>query len=273
MNHTMYKIKKYLRNVYYQFKGLNTPSEWIPIHTAFIMDKTRTETLRRSILQVVKPDDIVLDIGTGSGILSLFACQAGAKKVYAIERSPMIKIAQKMAEYNGFKDKIVFINEESTFAKLPEKVDVIISETIGTFGLEENILPIMLDAKKRFLKPDGLFVPKGLKFFVVPVYLKENENTDLINIFTNKPWTLDFTPIIKSIKNHVIYILVTQLSNFEFLSEPRESGFIDFKQLKTDSFTSKVTIKIQKNGILNGILSYFHIHFTDDIILSPEKTE
>lgn len=271
MNYAIYRVKKYIRNIYYQLKGINTTSEWIPMHTAFIMDKTRTETLRRSILQIVKPSNVVLDVGAGSGILSLFACQAGAKRVYAIERNPIIKIAKKMAIQNGFEDRIIFINEDSRFTNLPEKVDVIISETIGSFGLEENILQILSDAKRRFLKPDGLFVPKGLKFFTAPVYLKESENTDLINIFANKPWALDFSPIIKNIKNHVIYILITQLSNFEFLSKPQESGFIDFKQSKTDSFTSKSNIKIQKNGILNGIISYFHIHFTDDIILSPEK--
>lgn len=271
INYAIHKIKKYLKNIYYQFKRIDTAPEYVPFHITLLMDRVRTESLKQAICETVKPNKIVLDIGTGSGILSFFACQAGAKKVYAVERSPIIKIAQKMAEYNGLKDKITFINEESIFSKLPEKVDVIISETIGSCGLEENILNILLDAKKRFLKQDGIFIPKGLKYFVTPVSLKESATSSLINIFNTKPWGLDFSPMIKNIKNRPIYIPITQLQEFEFLSIPEETKFIDFKEIETDSFTSKIKIKIQRDSDVSGIITYFHTYLTDNIIICPEK--
>ena len=98
-----------------------------------LQDLTRTGTYRHAFLSnaVDFKDKIVLDVGTGTGILALFACQAGAKKVYAVEASQSAEVARALVESNGYSDRIEVIQAKLEDVTLPEKVDIIISEPIG----------------------------------------------------------------------------------------------------------------------------------------------
>ena len=73
---------------------------WTWIHRRMLNDRIRTEAFRDAIEKVVKPGDVVVDVGAGTGILSLFAARAGAARVYAIERSPTIEQAKAIARAN-----------------------------------------------------------------------------------------------------------------------------------------------------------------------------
>ena len=111
------------------------------IHRQMLNDRIRTAAFRDAIEKTVKPGDMVADVGAGTGILSLFAARAGAARVYAIERTPTIEQAKAIAKANGMQDQIEFIWAEALKAKLPEKVDVIVSEWLGHGGLDEDMFP------------------------------------------------------------------------------------------------------------------------------------
>src|SRR5215208_4444409 len=117
-----------------------------------LQDRERTGAFRRAIHEVVTPGDVVMDIGAGSGVLSLFACQAGARRVYALEAGPAIEIAREMARRNEVEDRVVLINELSHRTRIDEPVDVLVTETLWNFGFGEGILGVVLDARERFLK-------------------------------------------------------------------------------------------------------------------------
>ncbi len=140
-----------------------TTLQILEYHQSMLLDETRTTSFLRAIIKTVKPGDIVLDMGCGTGILSYFACMAGAKRVYAIEQGPIIELAKAICERNGFQDRVVFFNDWSTKIELPEPVDVIITETIGSLGFEEGILGWIIDAKKRFLTAGGQVIPHSIE--------------------------------------------------------------------------------------------------------------
>ncbi|MGI9584075.1 MAG: 50S ribosomal protein L11 methyltransferase, partial [Acidimicrobiia bacterium] len=100
-------------------------------HHSMLADSARTQSFLKAILSTVKPGDVVVDIGAGTGVLSMFAVMAGARMVYAIEREPIIGVAMEVAEANGLSDRIRFIHGSSDEVVLPEKADVVVSETIG----------------------------------------------------------------------------------------------------------------------------------------------
>ncbi|GMH39299.1 hypothetical protein BSKO_07197 [Bryopsis sp. KO-2023] len=103
----------------------------------------------------------VMDVGAGSGILSLFAAQAGAKKVYAVEASVMAEYARKLAVDNpGLGERIEVVQGKVEEIKIEEKMDVLISEPIGTLLVNERMLETYLYARDHFLKPNGKMFPK-----------------------------------------------------------------------------------------------------------------
>ena len=112
-----------------------------------LSDSVRMEAFREAIQQVVKPGDVVVDLGAGTGILGFLALQAGAAKVFAIEQSDSMDLAKAVAAKNGMSDRIDFLNKNSKDVTLPVQADVIVSETLGSFGVDENTLEFTLDAR------------------------------------------------------------------------------------------------------------------------------
>ncbi|KAL0960565.1 hypothetical protein HGRIS_005602 [Hohenbuehelia grisea] len=135
------------------------------IHAVMIQDKVRTATYASFILTTptLFQDAVVLDVGCGTGILSLFAARAGAKRVIAVDASDIAEKAEKIVKANGFEDIITVIRGKVEDITLPdgiEHVDIIISEWMGYALLYESMLDSVLRARDRFLKPDaGVMAP------------------------------------------------------------------------------------------------------------------
>lgn len=128
-------------------------------HRQYLADRHRVDALRRAIHATVQPGDIVLDLGCGTGLLGLMACEAGAARVYAIDNSGMIEIARAMARASGFGDRITHIGGHSLAVDLPERADVLVFDQIGRLGFEAGLLEFALDARKRFLRPEARIMP------------------------------------------------------------------------------------------------------------------
>uniref|UniRef100_A0A8C1FYH7 Histone-arginine methyltransferase CARM1 n=2 Tax=Cyprinus carpio TaxID=7962 RepID=A0A8C1FYH7_CYPCA len=125
-----------------------------------MQDYVRTGTYQRAILQnhTDFKDKVVLDVGCGSGILSFFAVQAGARKVYAVEASTMAQHAEVLVNSNRLSERVVVIPGKVEEVSLPEQVDIIISEPMGYMLFNERMLESYLHAKK-YLKPNGKMFP------------------------------------------------------------------------------------------------------------------
>lgn len=112
---------------------------------------------------------VVLDVGAGSGILSIMAAKVGARKVFAVEATEMAKRARKIIEANGYASTIEVLQGTIETVQLPCKVDVIISEWMGYLLLRESMLDSVLVARDRFLKPGGAMFPSHAVLYLAPV--------------------------------------------------------------------------------------------------------
>src|SRR5687767_7127338 len=116
-----------------------------------LADTARTLAFREALRRVVRPDDVVIDIGSGSGVLAFFAAEAGARKVYAIERGHMADIIAMLSKHLRFGGRIEVVHEYSTRIELPERGTVLVAELLDAFGIEAQVISLTRDARLRFM--------------------------------------------------------------------------------------------------------------------------
>jgi SAM-dependent methyltransferase len=172
-------------------------------HRAMIRDRPRTEAFRRAIEAAVEPGDVVLDVGTGTGILSLLAARAGAARVYAVEQTSIARLAQELVAANGYGDTVEVIEGDIVDVELPEKVDVLVSEWLGGFGIDEGMLVPVLVARDRWLKAGGVMIPASVVAWTALVedaYVRET-----LDFLRSGPYGLDLGDLVEKTVNEVFY--------------------------------------------------------------------
>lgn len=141
----------------------------IEYHRTLIADRVRNEAFEKALGTVIKRGETsVADIGAGTGLLALMAVKCGARDVFLYETAEVAGVAAKVLKANGARN-CHLIPCHSTEMVDPPKVDVIVSETLGNYALEEHIIETLADAKKRFLKPGGTMIPRRIEQYVAPV--------------------------------------------------------------------------------------------------------
>lgn len=134
-----------------------------------VSDTFRTEAFARAISQVVKPGDVVLDVGTGTGILAMLAARAGARKVYAVDQSEIARFATDLVRTNGLEDIVRVFRGPSSALEIGEKVDVLVSEWLGHFAFVEAMFEDVLTARDAHLAPGGRMLPAGVDVYLAPI--------------------------------------------------------------------------------------------------------
>merc|ERR1712142_1050680 len=155
------------------------------IHEEMLKDEVRTLSYRDAIYnnKNLFKGKVVLDVGCGTGILSMFAAKAGAAKVIGVDMSGIVESARKIVEVNGLSDKIEIIKgkvEEITLPEGIEKVDIIISEWMGYCLFYESMLDTVLYARDKWLRPGGLMFPDRATLYVCAIEDRQYEE-DKIN--------------------------------------------------------------------------------------------
>jgi SAM-dependent methyltransferase len=141
-------------------------------HETLLRDEVRNSAVLKAIKRHVDKRTSVLDIGSGTGVWAITAAQLGAKRVVAIEKEDLlVPIIQKLAQKNGVTDRVEVIHGDSRNVNLSSKFDLVISETIGNEAFDEAIVPIMIDARKRFLKRGGVLIPRSIASVIAPAFM------------------------------------------------------------------------------------------------------
>lgn len=222
-----------------------------------------------AINAVVKPADVVLDLGCGLGVLAFLAVKAGASRVYAIEYdAATLKMAKAFAAQNNLEQKIKFIKGLSGKIKLPEKVDVIVSETFSNIAVNENILPNMLDARKRFLKRGGIIIPQNFNLYAVPVAFKPwQESLKCLGNVKGLNFAID------QLQDVDLQIRSEAILPKYFLSKPQKIASIDFYQNNAVQLQISADFTVTQAGSFCGFAMWFDTVLYQNVGLStaPDK--
>ena len=140
----------------------------IEYHRTLLSDRVRNEAFHAALKRVIVPGKtVVADIGCGTGFLGFMAARLGAKKVFLLETAEIAALAKSLAKENGIRN-VEIVSAHSTEVEPPRRVDVVVSETLGNYAFEENIIETLGDARDRYLEPGGIMIPGKVTQYMVP---------------------------------------------------------------------------------------------------------
>lgn len=249
------------------------------IHVSMLNDSTRTLAFVKALRQIIKPTDVVLDIGTGTGILAVTAALAGAKRVFAIEATSMVGYAEALAEQNGVADKVTVLRGWSSRLSLEERATVLVTETIGNDPLSEHMVEIMRDAIARLLVPGATILPRLMRLFVTLVECPSELLDRLAYTSSNvAKWSsnfgLDFTSMLVLRPDNAFPASIEPKDAAQLLplSQPVEVAALDLRApVRVTDRTLKA--EVTRPGMLHGALLSFEVELADGITVSTQPQD
>merc|ERR1711953_190131 len=232
------------------------------IHEEMLKDEVRTLTYRNSMYhnKHLFKNKIVLDVGCGTGILSMFAAKAGAKAVYGVDMSGIVEQAREIVKRNGFEDKVHLIRGKIEEIVLPvPKVDIIISEWMGYCLFYESMLDSVLFARDKWLADDGLMFPDRATLYITAIEDRQYKD-DKIN-WWDDVYGFDMSCIKKVALQEPLVDVVDRnqvCANSCLLKE------IDIRTCTKEDipFDSPFTLQIKRNDYAQALVTFFNIEFT-----------
>ncbi|MBG9389084.1 50S ribosomal protein L11 methyltransferase [Caenimonas aquaedulcis] len=218
-----------------------------------IADRVRMQAYTRAMRESIRPGSVVLDIGTGTGVLALLACKFGARRVFAIEPSDTIQLARDLAAANGFADRIEFMQALSTEVDVPERADVIVSDLRGVLPLHDGHLPSIVDARERLLAPGGTLIPRSDTLWVALVQ-SPRQHARIAS-----PWMEDF----EGLDMRAGAALVANqwwradVGADELMSQPRCCASIDYGTVRSADLDARATLVADRRGTTHGFCMWF----------------
>lgn len=223
---------------------------------AMLADKGRVDAYVAALRDVVNHDSIVMDIGTGTGIFALLACQFGARHVYAIEPNDAIQVARELAETNGFSEKITFIQDLSTKITLPEKANIIISDMRGMLPISTHHFLSIIDARRRHLASTGVLIPMQ---DIVRVALVEAP--DLYQSYSSQwidnEFGIDTRVATRRIRNTMWPDKVSKESNESIVGVPETWVTLNYQTLDNPNVSGEVNWQLDQSAIVHGMRIWF----------------
>jgi len=240
-------------------------------HGGMIADRVRTDAFRRAIAEVVRPGDVVIDLGAGTGILALFACQAGAARVYAIEAAQVIHYARELIAANRAEDRICLVEGSSYDVTLPEPADVLLSETLWHFGLGEGIVGAIDDARRRLLAPDARIIPRSITLVAAPIE-SDAAYAPLERWAAAGKYDVDLS-VLRAHETNATHQVDAHES--ELLAAPKTLVTLDLARGANAELDAEVAFEAARDGVLHGLAGWFRAQLSSSVDLTngpPRRT-
>jgi len=162
----------------------------IDVHRAMLNDEARLEAYWQGLKAVVREGDVVIDAGSGTGVLATMAALCGARTVYAIERTDMAAVIPQVAADSGVGDRVQVVRGDIGTVQLPEQARVLVTETFGHFAVAEGMMEDVQACVGRNMGPDAVIIPASFTLHLAPMPVSP---ADLLGAFVRRDSGLDLS--------------------------------------------------------------------------------
>jgi len=232
------------------------------IHEEMLKDTVRTETYMQAMLKNkhLFKDKVVLDVGCGTGILSMFAAKAGAKHVYGVDMSSIIESTRQIVKDNNLDNRITLIRGKVEEIDLPvEKVDIIVSEWMGYLLLYESMLDSVLVARDRWLTDDGVLLPDRATLYLCAI---EDADYKAEKIgFWKDVYGFDMSAMEQTVMEEPLVDIVDGRA-IVTSSCPVLTLDLNTSTIEDLTFSRRFEILAEKTDYVHALVAYFDVEFS-----------
>jgi protein arginine N-methyltransferase 1 len=238
----------------------------IEYHRTLLADRVRNAAFHAALARaIVKGETTVADIGAGTGFLGFLAARLGAKRVDLYEATEVAAVARKLKRRNRLANcRIAEVH--STDVASPDRVDLIVCETLGNYPFEENIVATLNDARERFLKPGGTIIPRAVEQFVAPVtaerFYRELAAWDEVG------YGLDFAPARTMTLNNIYVRTFKPADLLDGAAAARSWDRLAFDRPNTTTRSGEASWRIATPATIYGLALWWSAELTAGVTLS-----
>lgn len=237
-------------------------------HFEMLNDEQRNEAFERALAKVITADSLVLDIGSGTGLLAMMAARAGARETFSCEMvAPLADLAREVVARNGFAGKIQIMGKKSTDLSvgddMPERANLLVTETVDCGLLGEGIVPSITHARAHLLTEHARIIPRVAVVYAMVVESKRLRGLNYVNRcagfdvgLMQQYKTLNYFPV--------------RLAAFEYaaLTEPFEVFRFDFARELIRPARKKFVVPVTRDGACHAVVFWFDMQLDEEISIS-----
>lgn len=239
-------------------------------HFEMLNDEQRNEAFEKALAKVVGADSLVLDIGSGTGLLAMMAARAGAGATISCEMvAPLAELAREVVARNGFADRIQIMGKKSTDLSIgfdmPQRANLLVTETVDCGLLGEGIVPSIAHARANLLTEDALIIPRSAGVYAMLVESKRLRGLNCVDRCAG----FDLGLMRQYATPHYFPVRLAAFE-YEALTEPFEVFRFDFASDVILPSRKTISLPVTRAGTCHAVVFWFHMQLDEEISISNE---